>query len=244
MNRMLRFAALAAPALFTALTPLAAQNAPPQEPFIFITGMGEARVPADRARLDFLVETQAPTAVQASQQNADQMDKVIKALRAAGGTTVTIETGGYNLSPVYRQPPRDQNAIPTIGGYSATNHVRVRADDVTKVGALLDAAVAAGSNRINGLSFEAKDPEPARLEALRAAVAKAKSEAETVAAAMGVTLGAALEVQVNADYGYPPPMPMYRMMDAAAQVAAPTPIEPGEQVVRANVTIRYRLVGR
>lgn len=216
---------------------------PLQDPFILVTGVGEARIPSDRARLDFMVETQAPTAQAASTQNAARMDRVIKALRAAGGATVTIETGGYSLSPIYREPGRDQGSVPTIEAYRAVNHVNVRADDVGKVGALIDASVTAGSNRIAGLSFEAKDPQPARLEALRAAVARAKAEAETVAAALGVTLGPPLEVQSSADYGMPP-VPMYRAMEMSAQLAPSTPVEAAEQVLRANVTIRYRIGAR
>lgn len=227
--------------LLAACAPAAAQQA--SEPFLLVTGVGEARVASDRARLDFMVETQAATAQDAASQNGDRMDRVIRALRAAGGATVTVETGGYNLSPVYRQPSRTQNEIATIEAYRAVNHVRVRADDLTRVGGLIDAAIAAGANRIASLTFEARDPEPARLDALRAAVAKARSEAETVASAMGVNLGPPIEVQTSADYGYPPPMPMYRSI-ARGQAAAPTPVEPGEQVVRANVTIRYRLLER
>ena len=220
---------------------VAAQQAPEVPPFLLVTGTGEASVPSDRARIDFMVETQAPTAASAASQNADRMDAVMKALKSTGGATVTIETGGYDLSPVYRQPSRTGNDIPTIEAYRAVNHVRVRADDVARVGALIDAGVGAGGNRIAGLSFEAKDAEPGRIAALKLAVARARAEADAVAAAMGVTLGAPLEVNVSADYGSPPPMPMYRMGAEMGQVAAPTPVSPGEQVVRANVSIRYRL---
>ena len=227
--------------VLAACAPAEAQETP--EPFLVVTGSGEARVATDRARLDFMVETQAVTAQEATTENGDRMDRVITALRAVGGATVAVETGGYNLSPVYRQPARNRNEVPTIEAYRAVNHVRVRADDLDRVGGLIDASITAGANRIASLTFEAKDPEPARLEALRAAVAKARSEAETVAEAMGVDLGIPLEVQTSADLGVPPPRQMYRTMEMA-QAVAPTPVEPGEQVVRANVTIRYRLLGR
>ena len=159
------------------------------------------------------------------------------------GQTVVVETGGYQLSPVYRQVPNDQSGIPVIDAYRAVNHVRVRADDVTRVGALIDDGIAAGANRVASLNFEAKDPEPARIEALRGAVAKALAQANAVATAMGVTLGGPLEVQLNADYSQPYPQPMYRGLAMDMAESAPTPVSPGEQVVRANVTIRFRLVG-
>lgn len=219
----------------------AAAQQPEPQPFLMVMGTGEARLPSDRARLDFMVETQTPTAREAATQNAERMDRVVRAVREAGGQTVVVETGGYELQPVYRQPTRENPDIPVIEAYRAVNHVRVRADDVARVGALIDAAIGAGANRIAGLSFEAKDPQPARIEALRLAVAKARAEAETVATALGATLGPPLEVNVNADYGYPPPVPMYREMAMDAAQAAPTPVLPGEQVVRATVNIRYRL---
>ena len=150
--------------------------------------------------------------------------------------TGNIREGYKDSTPNYPLPVKAPKGSPNV--------LVILLDDVTKVGALIDASVTSGSNRIAGLTFEAKDPEPARLEALRAAVAKAKSEAEAVATAMGVTLGMAIEVQTSADYGYPPPTPMYRTMEMAGQAAAPTPIEASEQVLRASVTIRYRLLAR
>lgn len=230
-------AALLAPGL------AAQQPVPPQEPFLMVTGIGEVRIATDRARLSFMVETQARTAQAAGTANATLMDRVVAALRTAGGTTVLVETGGYDLSPVYRQVPNDQSGIPVIEAYRAVNHVRVRADDVARVGALIDQGVAAGANHIESLTFEAKNPDPARLEAYRVAVAKARAEAEAVATALGVTLGGPLEVQLSADYGSPYPQPMYRVSMDMAQASAPTPISPSEQVVRVNVSIRYRLVG-
>ena len=65
-----------------ACAPAKAQEAP--ELFLIVTGGGEARIATDRARLDFMVETQAATT-----QNGDRMDRVIKTLRVVGGPTVT-----------------------------------------------------------------------------------------------------------------------------------------------------------
>ena len=223
--------------------PLAAQMPmQPPPPAITVQGAAEVRVPSDRARLNFMVETQAQTAREAAEQNAERMERVVRAVRNAGGSTVTVETGGYELHPVYTRPPRDEREVPTIEAYRAVNRVRVRADDVARVGALIDAAIGAGANRISSLTFEARDPEPARLEAVRQAVAKARAEAEAAAGALGVPLGPPLEVNVGMDFTIPPPMPMMRDMAyaEAVQVAA-TPVEPGEQVVRANVSVRYRI---
>ena len=205
--------------------PLAAQMPmQPPPPAITVQGTAEVRVPSDRARLNFMVDTQARTARVAAEQNAERMERVVRAGRNGGGSTVTVETGGYDLHPVYTRPPRDEREVPTIEACRAVNRVRVRADDVARVGALIDVAIGAGANRISSLTFEAR------------------AEASAVAGALGVPLGPPLEVNVGMDFTIPPPMPMMRNMAyaEAVQVAA-TPVEPGEQVVRANVSVRYRI---
>ncbi len=202
--------------------PLAAQMPmQPPPPAITVQGTAEVRVPSDRARLNFMVDTQARTARVAAEQNAERMERVVRAGRNGGGSTVTVETGGYDLHPVYTRPPRDEREVPTIEACRAVNRVRVRADDVARVGALIDVAIGAGANRISSLTFEAR------------------AEASAVAGALGVPLGPPLEVNVGMDFTIPPPMPMMRDMayTEAVQVAA----TPGEQVVRANVSVRYRI---
>jgi hypothetical protein len=207
---------------------------------VTVTGNARVSVASDRARVRFAVETEAATAAEAVSTNAEHMDRAITALRSAMEDAGSLETSGYSLSPVYRQPPRDQGGEPRIAGYRALNHIVVTLTDVERVGAVLDAAVAAGVNRVAGLSFYAEDTRPARLEALRQATAEARAEADVIAAALGVPLGPALRVQTSSD------MPQLReemMMRAADMAAVSTPVEAGEQEVRASVSITYRLGG-
>lgn len=216
---------------------LAPQQAPEEPPFIQVSGTAEVQVPADRATLSFAVETEAPTARTASQQNAERMEAVVAALTEIVGPEGRVETWGYTLQPRYRY---QEGQAPTIEGYQAINHVRVTVDDVTAVGRLIDAGIGAGANRIAGLEFEARDTEAARLEAVRLAVAEARAEAGAIAEALGVPLGPPLEVQGGAEMPRPP-MPYEMMRMDAAQAAPSTPIEPGQQIVRANVNVKYRI---
>lgn len=206
---------------------------------VVVTGTASVSVAADRARIRFAVERQAATAAQAVAANAAAMDEALSAVRQALGGAGTLETSGYGLSPVYRQPPRDQGGEPTIVAYRAVNHVEVTVNRVDDVGRILDAAVGAGANRIAGLSFYASDTRDARLEALRQATAKARDEARVLAESLGVPLGAPLQVQSSAEMPTPQPQ-MFRAMEAAPMA---TPTEAGEQEVSATVTITYRLGG-
>lgn len=213
-------------------------------PVLVLTGTAEVEAEPDRAQVIFAVETEGETAREAGEANADLMTAVSAAIRGAVGSVpgFRLETSGYSLTPQYGPYREGRNA--EIIGYIARNSIRVRLDAVDQSGALIDAALGAGANRVAGLGFELRDPEPYRHEAVRQAIAKARAEAEIMAAALGVRLGPPIEVQGGADF-YAPPQPYMAargdvmMMEAAA--AAPTPVESGMQTVTARVTIRFRL---
>lgn len=207
------------------------------------SGTGQVQVRPDMATIQFAVETTGTTAQAAAEANADRMDQVIQALRGAGVANEDIRTSGYSLYPEYAIQPRDDpNAPPQIRGYRASNQVSVRSTDLDGLGQLIDVALAAGANRMNGVSFELRDSEGARAEALREAVLAARASAETIAGALGVTLGAVIDASTSAD----PVRPVYQeygmAMDMRMSVAAaPTPIQPGEQTVTAVASIIYEI---
>jgi len=144
-----------------------------------------------------------------------------------------IQTSNFNVSPVYSNPA--PGAQPRLTGYRVSNDVHVILEDITRVGATLDALVAAGANQMNGLNFSIKEPAPLLAKARADAVADAKLRAQQYAAAAGVTLG---PIQSISEGGAEPPRPMYRM---AAMAAAPTPIAAGEESVNASVSIVWEI---
>ncbi len=247
-----RFATPTLLVLLAACTPAATSAAPPPSPSdamtsapapaprdtgeIRVSGTAHVEVTPDRARLRFAMETEAPSAAEAADANAAQMNDVLAAVRAAVGDAGTIGTSGYGLSPVYNRP--EPGGRQTITGYRAQNHVEVTLTDVDRVGAVLDAAVRAGANRVAELSFFASETGPARLEAIRKATAAAREEAEVLASALGGRLGAPLEVNLSGGGGMPP---MYRMAATEALSMADTPVEVGSQRVTVSVNITFRL---
>ncbi len=217
-----------------------ARQAAEEQGFLEVSGTAQVSVPADRARVVFAVETEGRTAGQASTANADRMTEVLQAVRGTGAAGLSVETHGYTLQPEYARPTGEPRGAPSIVGYRAQNHVSATISEPDAVGGVIDAAIGAGANRVASLAFEASDTDAARQEALRMAVARARSEAQAMAEALGVPLGSPMEVRGGANL--PGPGPQYRaaMMEAAVS----TPVEPGQQVVTANVTIKYRLGGQ
>lgn len=218
----------------------AAQQSVREERGIHVTGTGVAEVTPDRARLLFAVETTASSARVAGQQNATTMDRVIAALVAAGVPRDSIETLNYSVFPEHEHDERGSS--PRIRGYRVSNQLSVQTTRLNQIGALIDVALGAGANRIDGVSFGVRDPRAAQAEALRSAVERARASAETIARALGVSLGPVLRVSTSPDMVRPMPVQLeqLRVMDAAA-APPPTPIQPGRQSIHAQVMMVFAI---
>lgn len=242
-------------ALLAAAIPLCAAPAAAQESVrpmthtttpgtLRVSATGESRAAPDRAWIDFGLETMAATAEAAGRENAQRMERVIAVLVRAGVPREQIQTRDYSVHPEYAPPPDARTEEPRIRGYRVTNTVSVTVDRVGEVGGLIDAALAAGANRVHGVRFGLRDPEAVRARALQEAVRRGRAEAETLAAALGVGLGRLLDASTMSE-PYRPPVPMMMEMAASRAVAdAATPVEPGEQTVAASVHLVYAIEPR
>ena len=200
-----------------------------------IRATAEATVTAtpDQAEMNVGVVTQAPTAEQASAENAKKTDAVLAAVRRALDAGAEVKTVGYSVTPNYVYP-RDGVGEPRITGYTASNTVRVKTGDLTRVGPVIDAATGAGANNVQGLQFSLKDESAVKAEALGQAARKARQQAESIGKALGVTVTGV----VYAEEGGPTVRPvLYDAMEARTAAAAKTPIEPGTVEVHATVTV-------
>jgi uncharacterized protein len=242
MKKQKMIAAALAAAALAAVPAGAQQQAEAREQSIRVTGVGEARARPDQAVADFAVETSAATAQAAAAENAQRMERVIAALVRAGVARDRIETRDYNVFPEY-DPRTMESGQPVVRGYRVMNTVAVTMDDTERVGAVIDAALGAGANRVNGVRFGLRDPQAFRQRAIDDAVRRARSDAEALAAALGLGLGMVREAW-TADVGMVQPMVMERLQMADASAGASTPISPGEQTVRATVVVVYAITHR
>lgn len=202
----------------------------PPIPSIRVTGEATVTVKPDQAWIDIGVVTQAQTAEAAAAQNARQLDAALGELRKALGANADIKTISYSLNPNYRYPR--EGGKPTITGYTATNIVQVKMDDLTQVGKVIDLATQSGANTIHQLRFTLKDEQAAQAQALREAALKAKAKAEALAAALGLKITRVLSVAESGAVVRP-----VQDLAVARAEAATTPIEPGTIDVRATVTL-------
>jgi uncharacterized protein len=196
---------------------------------VTVNGSGTVSTIPDIASMSFGVTTQAATAAAALAQNSAETAKMIAALKDAGVAAKDIQTQSVSLQP------RTNDTGDGIIGYTAQNSVGATARDIGHLGAVIDAAVAAGANTVDGPSLTRDDTDALYRDALKAAVADARAKAGALADAAKLSLGA---VQSMSEGGGAVPLPF-----AAARPAdtVSTPIEPGTQQVQATVTVTFAL---
>ena len=119
--------------------------APADGTLLNVSANVEAKRVPDVATLSAGVVTQAADGNSAMRQNAQQMDKVLAAIKAAGIAERDVQTSGVSLNPQYRYA---DNEAPKITGYQASNTVSLKVRDIAKLGKVLDALAAQGANQI------------------------------------------------------------------------------------------------
>lgn len=223
------------------ITPLTAQqdaNRAPERPSISVSAQGSTRITPDRATIQVGVLSRGASASAASSENARVAQRIIAAIKALGIGADHISTVNYSVNPEYRHI---ENRSPEITGYTVHNTVVVDVRQIDQVGRVIDASLGAGANMINSLDFYASNTEDARRAALAAAVEKARLDAEVIARAAGGTLGGLAEASVGA-YMIPSRRENVQMMRGDVAMAAPTPVEPGSELLSVQVMTRWHFI--
>lgn len=205
---------------------------------ITVQGTGVVILKPDVVNLNVGVQLKAPTVSEAQSQSATTSAKVTEALKNAGIKPEDIKTVNYSINPDYTYEP---NQPPKLNGYQITNSLQVTIRDVSKTGAIIDAASAAGANQINGITYTVENNTEALKQARAAAVNDAKAKADQLAAAGGIKVGSVVNMVESAQGNEPVPMVAngVKAADSAAAGAAPTQIEAGQLKVVVNVQVTY-----
>ena len=198
---------------------------------INITGQSSRSVAPNYAILTLGITSQN-TNINAAKSNNDRiMSNLISQLANLGVAKKDINpTSDY----------QDGKRINT--GYNVSNHVTVKINNLDNVGKVVDAAVSAGANDINNLSFQNDVSQQLSDSLTTEAIQNGRHKAEVIAAALGRTLGPVKTVSISTtetstmDSGY------YRnpvMLKAALETA--TPVEKGSLIVSQDANITYYL---
>jgi uncharacterized protein YggE len=216
----------------------------PSGPTITVSGSGEVERKPDYAVVHVGIQAREKTATKASEKAGAAMKAISEALRDLRLDGMQLQTSGVSLNPAYVWRNQNGEQQQDLIGYDASSILRVRIDDPGKVGDVIDAAIGAGANRINSVSFELKEALKARQEALTMAAEAARDKAQTLAAALGLKITGVVTATASADN--PPWQPvMANRSGFAAAEAAPglgEGIEPGMVTVHADATVTFAAV--
>ncbi len=223
-------------ALGAAVAPAAAQataisNAPVPSTFA-LSAFDETRLVPDIASITLGVNTQAATAGEALKANGARMSAAIAALKKAGLTDRDIQTSTLSINPQYvcenNQPPR-------LTDYQVANQVIIAMHELSRLGGVIDASVAAGTNTAGGISLGLADPSAAEDTARVAAVKALNAKAELYARATGYHIVRLISLNEGGGYVPQPLMPVFAMA-TKREVGDSTPVSSGELRVRIDVS--------
>jgi uncharacterized protein len=189
-------------------------------------GHGVIAIAPDEATVTAGVHTQAASASAALAENAKLMNAVVAALKTAGGEE--LQTQQVSLYPQMDQQGR-------VSAYVADNSVSAKTK-IAAAGGLIDAAVGAGANTVDGPALSVSDRDARYRDALGKAVADARLKAEALAKAGGFGVGPVSSVT---EQGGSAPPQVFQAAGAAAKDS--TPVEPGTQDIAADVTVTFRI---
>jgi uncharacterized protein len=193
---------------------------------VTVLGHGVVTAVPDEATVSAGVRTDGTTAADALARNATLMNGVVAALKGAGGDQ--LQTQQVSLYP----QTDGQN---TVTGYVAQNSVSAHAK-IDVAGALIDAAVAAGANTVDGPTLDVSGRDELYRNALKKAVDDAHAKALALGEAGGFGVGPVSSVTEQGST----PQPVFAQAAGVAKSAA-TPIEPGSQDITADVTVTFRI---
>jgi len=202
----------------------------PSPPNITVDADGKVMATPDMARLTLEVETQAATAAAAGQENAKQANAVLAAVKPALGPEDKLRTLGYRLLPVHAY--KDKSSPPEIKGYRAVNRVEVKLLDVARLGTVIDTAMKNGATRVNGPFWDHSRLEELQRQASVNALERARRLADALAQAAGLKIKGVDKISTGIRLIAPRGAGESRLM---AREASPTPIEMGEEEIRAHI---------
>ncbi len=204
---------------------------------ITVVGVGSASGMPDIATAQIGVDTQGASPEQVTRTNSDQLTAVIKALKAAGIDEKDIQTSYYNVYSEQRfKPETGQSTGEYV--YHASSSLNVTIRDLSKVGAALTTAIAAGANNVSGVSFSVADSSKLEAAAREKAVNDARARAADLARLFNAQVGNVVTISEVINGG---PLPVYARSAAAGLGGGGAPIQPGQLSVSSQLQVTFEI---
>lgn len=196
--RALAIAAIAAP------VPTVAQDKPPAPPQVYTAATVTRSIRPDLAVITVRFSAEGESPIEAGASLALRADSLRRALQSLGIPRDSLISGSQwywwrgrveahphsKCLPVrLPRPTGPQCDVWNDTTYTVNDAIEIHIRDLSRVGAVIDSALAHRILDISGVSFRATDLSGVQDEALGEATRRARRQAEAIAAASGATLG-------------------------------------------------------
>jgi len=194
-------------------------------------------VEPDRVTINFVIETEAKTAQEASLLNAQKANKVLARIKPVINTNNGdyIKTSSVSLHPVYSYDKETSKQL--LNGYKAQCNFLVDTSDVARLGQMIDLAVDSGATGTNNLSMYLKNTDKVYLELISEATKQAYTKASSAVGALGEKVGKLKSITIE-DYNRGTPVyakALYSLNADAAQANQTLNVEKGKIKLSATV---------
>ena len=200
---------------------------------ITISGEGRVSVEPNLAYITVGVETESKNLQEAQGENSQTSANVLEAIFNLQVPRENVRTIEYRINNVYDFVDGKQ----IFRGYEVRHLLEVKVEDISKVGEVVDAAVAAGANVIYNVRFDISNRSEWYNEALVLALREAQSKARTLAGAMGVNWNP-VPFEITEAKGGAVPVP-FQTFEATKVAGVSTPIEPGQLRIEALIIAKF-----
>ena len=201
---------------------------------IKVFGEGIVLARPDQASVILGVITEDKNLQQAQQSNAQDTTNVITALVNTGVLRENIQTTDYRVDTQYDF----QNGKQIFRGYRVTNLLTVKIDNLDTVGEIVDIAVDNGANTVRNIELTISNPVLYYQQALEKAIQNAKAKANTAAQTLGVTIPE-VPARLKELSSITPEPPRPYVLGVSTESAVSTPIEAGQNQIRASVEATF-----
>ena len=210
-----------------------------QRNIVSVVGKGELSIKPDIVYLSIGVDTSAATAQEAQKSNGAKIQKLTTLFKTTWGIAdKDIQSTQFFVQPNYSYSEKEGQQIK---GYNAHHTLEIAYRDLNKVGALLDAASAAGANNIGNARFAVEDTSAFEAQVIEKAMGNADVKAGAIAKAAKRSLGLVISVSQSDVSNTPIYYENMKMESAAADTAGGTSVQPGEVKVTTMLSVTYEL---
>ncbi|PIW92633.1 MAG: hypothetical protein COZ88_01235 [Candidatus Nealsonbacteria bacterium CG_4_8_14_3_um_filter_34_13] len=212
---------------------------------IFVSGEGEVYAKPDLAIIDFSVKNEAETVTKAMAENTQKINSVIEAMKKEGIQEKDLKTTDFNIYPRYEWYEEEKEEIyplpegkRVLVGYEVTQSLQVKIRDMEKIGDIIQTGTENGANQVGNLQLTIEKPEEFKNQARTIAIEKAKTKAKEITSQLGVEL---IRITNFSESGTVPQPIYFGMKEMAEEATASPTVEIGENLIRVEVTLTYKI---